>query len=364
MAYLRRFMSGIVVMSVLLLLQQEVMAAEETSSSLFQEPVPDFLDDAMQFLGFDESRKKDLLDGKVLFSGMPEMEVLDEQLTVVGVMLVINRPMHEIVDLILAGESFRGNVRLSDFGLISDTVSSDVTLSAFRNVHFTVEEKKEINILLHSSPGTDYNFSKSEFASFDPLDPGSGNSIEEVSARFRDILLQRYLSYVQDGRQGIATYQRRRNSTVSPAEELGVATDTALFLKKHFPDFHQTIVTFPASSQADISHRFYWMKQIMDERPQLALSHHTLQVREDYAIALDEHYYSSHSYNAMHTLIGLVPIGENTLILSSNRTFTDKILGFASRTKRRTGRRIVAKLMAEKFTSLKQILEAGAAIED
>ena len=99
------------------------------------------------------------------------------------------------------------------------------------------------------------------------------------------------------------------------------------------------------------------MKQTVDERPHLALTHHTINISENWAIGLDVHYYSSHSYNAIHTFVLLVPLSDDTLVLSSNRTFTDKVLGFASNQKRRIGRRIVAKLMAEKFIRLKQMLE-------
>jgi hypothetical protein len=280
-------------------------------------------------------------------------------------MLVINRPMHEIVELILAGEMFRGNDRLIGSGLISDELSVDgVTLSTFRNVHYTKDEQKEINRLLRVGPGTEYNFNKEELARFRALDAGSFDIIEQVSALYRDILLQRTKFYMQDGIQGIASYQRSRNSAVSPSEELAVATDSAWFLQKHFPDFHQTIVSFPGITQAGLSHRFYWMKQIRDERPHLALTHSMIQFSEDYAIALDVHYYSSHSYNAIHTLILLVPFNDHTLVLSSNRTFTDKVLGFASWQKRKVGRRIVAKLMADKFSNLKRMLESEPAISD
>jgi hypothetical protein len=336
-----------------------VWAEEETSLIRFPDPVPDFIDDAMRYLSFDDSHKKDLLAGKVLFSGMPDMEVLDEQLAVAGVMLVINRPMHEIVELILAGEAFRGNDKIIDVGLISDEVSADgVTLSGFRNVQFTKNEETEIDRLLQVGPGTEYNFSKGELAKFRALQASPDNAIESVSALYRDILLQRCQTYMQSGIQGIADYQRGENSVVSPSKELAIATDTAWFLKKHFPDFHQVIVSFPRSTQEGIRHRFYWMKQIIDQRPHLALSHNTIQVSENYAIALNVHYYASHSYNAIHTLVGLVPFNGNTLVLSSNRTFTDKVLGFASRHKRRVGRKIVAGLMADKFTNLKQMLES------
>ena len=62
----------------------------------------------------------------------------------------------------------------------------------------------------------------------------------------------------------------------------------------------------------------------------LILSHHMIQKKKEYAIALDQQYYSGHSFNAMHTVVGLVPVDGSTLILASNRIFTDKILGFAS----------------------------------
>ena len=78
-------------------------------------------------------------------------------------------------------------------------------------------------------------------------------------------------------------------------------------------------------------HRFYWFKKITDGRPNLVLSHQMIQKKKAYAIALDQQYYSGHSYNAMHTVVGLAPMESSTLVLVSNRVFTDKVLGFASK---------------------------------
>jgi hypothetical protein len=78
---------------------------------------------------------------------------------------------------------------------------------------------------------------------------------------------------------------------------------------------------------------------------------------KEYAIALNQQYYSGHSFNAMHTVVVLVPLDKNTLVLASNRIFTDKILGFASSYKRKRGRKIVAELMTRRFSNLKKLLE-------
>jgi hypothetical protein len=86
-----------------------VQAEEEALILQFPDSVAEFVNDAMRYLSFNDSQKKELLAGKVLFSGMPDLEVLDEQITVAGVMLVVNRPMPEIVDMLLRGELFRGN---------------------------------------------------------------------------------------------------------------------------------------------------------------------------------------------------------------------------------------------------------------
>ena len=342
-----------------LLLISSGLLAQETNSTLeFPETMPGFVDDAMQYLEFDVSHKADLMAGKVIFTGMPDMEVLDEQLVVVGVMLIIDRPMNDIVDLMLAGETFRANSKLVDFGLISPSLSViEVTGETFTAIDFAEGEKSEINKLLRVSPGTLFNLSTSEIALFRAIDGNSKNKASEVLAVYREILKQRYSSYLLHGVQGIDDYARRKNSIMSPADELTISTESAWFVKKHFPDFHNAILSFPGSNSPYISHRFYWLKKTMDERPNLVLSHHTILKTDEYAIALDQHYYASHSYNAMHTLIGLVPFAGGTLILSSNRTFTDKVLGFASGLKHRKGRKIMANLMAERFTNLKQILE-------
>ena len=346
----------IIFLSLVIFIADPVLADEE-STKLFPATMPEFVDDALRYLEFDSAHEKELLNGKVLFTGMPEMEILDEQLAVVGVMLIINRPMGSVVDMILSGASFRANSKLIEYALISETMAMiDEATEKFLGIHFTNMEINEVDSLMRAVPGGDFNFSAEEFKRFRMLEKDVDNRIDAVSGVYREILLNRYASYLQQGVSGIADYQRKGRLS-SPSQALSVSVESAWFLEKHFPDFHHAIQSFPEQDREDIVHRFYWLKQITSDRPNLVLSHHMIQKKEEYAIALDQQYYSGHSFNAMHTVVGLVPVDDSTLILASNRIFTDKILGFASRQKRKRGRKIVAALMTQRFSNLKKLLE-------
>ncbi|MGA8239628.1 MAG: hypothetical protein WB818_03575, partial [Desulfobacterales bacterium] len=66
---------------------------------------PVTIDQMMMHLGFDTSYKRSLLDGKILSTGMPDMEQVREELAVAAVMLVVKAPLDKVVAAFLDGES-------------------------------------------------------------------------------------------------------------------------------------------------------------------------------------------------------------------------------------------------------------------
>ncbi len=117
----------------------------------------------MEHMGFHPSLKEGLLNGKVLSTGMPEMEKLSNELAVSAVMLVVRRPMREVIKAYLDGATFRLDPDIIDHKLIANDLNSGPKAeAAFRGIHYTSGESSEIQKLLKASAGTTFNLNLAE----------------------------------------------------------------------------------------------------------------------------------------------------------------------------------------------------------
>ena len=72
------------------------------------------------------------------------------------------------------------------------------------------------------------------------------------------------------------------------------------------------------------------------------------------------HFYASREYNAMLTVVGVVPYGPDWMVFALNHVFTDQVLGFGSSMKRRVGRDLVAAQLGKQLAETRRRLAAGA----
>ena len=96
-------------------LPQDMPLAPHAASSSEPTDLSEIVRDAMRYLDFDASLSEALMQGEILFTGMPKLEVLDEEIAVAGAMLIINRPMADIVEVVLSGATFRAHSNLIAF---------------------------------------------------------------------------------------------------------------------------------------------------------------------------------------------------------------------------------------------------------
>jgi hypothetical protein len=343
--------------AVFLLLVSMPLAPHAASSS---EPtdLSEIVRDAMRYLDFDASLSDALMQGEILFTGMPKLEVLDEEIAVAGAMLIINRPMADIVEFALSGAAFQAHSNLIAFKQFSrEPNDKTVTRADFDGIAYTEEEADELDKLLASEPATTFNLGADEHPLFRALEKTQTDLTAAASAIYANILLKRYQAYSRDGTAGIKPYARKSGATVSAGHELLTAAKSSWFVKKHFPDFYEKLLLFPAGSDDELEHRFYWLKQRLRERPVLVLSHQMVQLSDEYTLGVERKYYVGHSYNSMSTTTGLIPLEQGTLVISATRTFTDQVLGFARGIKQRQGRKLIASKKAEYFRKLREQLE-------
>jgi hypothetical protein len=74
------------------------------------------------------------------------------------------------------------------------------------------------------------------------------------------------------------------------------------------------------------------------------------------AIGADVHFYVSREYNAMVTVIGVVPYDEQWMVFAINQTFTDQVRGFGSAVRRSVGRNLVATELGRQLSETRRRL--------
>jgi hypothetical protein len=321
---------------------------------------PVTIDKIMAHLAFDKPYKKALLNGKILSTGMPEMEQLREELAVSAVMLVVRAPMEKVIAAYLNGASFRQDDDIIAYHMIKSTQKTGRPAQEdFKAAGFTKGELSELKKLTDFKGGGAFNFSRDEIQQFRGVDPNDPDLQEKVSMILRCILAERCRSYFSRGLMAVKPYERDRGKQSFPGRELTVAVGSTKLLENHFPDFYQSLLKYPEDIGKNVKNDFYWFKNRLDNRPLFQLCHYMTDIRNHYALVAELQFYVDHTYNSMLTVIGCVPYEGGTVVFCINRTFTDQVAGFGSSLKRTVGRRRIEDSISKYFAKLRRMLEAG-----
>jgi len=318
-------------------------------------PTRDIVDDVMTHLSFGSQHKEALESGEILFTGRPDLEPLPQGIAVVGAMMLIERPAHELVDAYLSDETLRSHSDILAFGGVP-AEGGDVSLLA--NFDFSDKEQKEVRRLLRAKAGDEFNLAPSEIEQLAAIAERNG-APKQVVAIYRDVLWQRLDAYRTSGLDGILPYARKSGALASPAEEMHASLDSASLLKKYFPEIHGALENFPDSMDAISDSRLLWIKKTVAKRPTAALAHRLLLIDGDIAVVAEREFYVGHTYNSMLTIAAVVPYADGALVFAANRTFTEKVGGTGFRKK--MGRKLVARKFAQRFEHLRANLLSSQA---
>ena len=352
----RRRLTVLVLMTVSLVLAYGVIASPACAD---QKP-PVTIDQMMAHLGFDRSFKKALLEGKILSTGMPEMETLSEELAVAAVMLVVKAPMHKVVAAYLDGESFRQNSDIMEYKLIRRGSRGGGEIEEdFEPVGYTARESSEVEKLIAFNGGDTFNLSEDEIKQFEVIGQKDSNVRDKVSLVLRRVLMERYRSYLTRGLDAVKPYERSKDKRSYPGRELTDAVSSTKLLENHFPGFYQSLLKYPEEPGHGVKNEFYWFKNLLNNRPTFQLSHYMTDIRGHYGIVAELQFYVEHTYNSMFTLIGCVPFENGTVVFCANRTFTVHVAGFGSSLKRSIGRRRIEDAVSDHFAKLRNVLESN-----
>ena len=205
--------------------------------------------------------------------------------------------------------------------------------------------RKQAQAWASAQPGSALNLSSQEIASLNAL--GSGAAVATVEQAVRSLLLARLQAYQSQGLAGIAPYARSDSSQRSPADDLRFASQAAKKLQKYVPAAYQMLLDYPNSKAAGAQEAFRWTHTIAHGNPTVSLTHSLFVPDGDAWIAVQRQFYASTGYNCEQAVGAFLPVAGGTVVVYSNRTSTDQVMGFGGSAKRSIGSRLLASQLEE-----------------
>jgi hypothetical protein len=316
-------------------------------------------DEVVSLLALDPSVKQRALAGEIVMIN-PDNSMKKELST--AVVVVIKQPYDEFIDAVKGDRLFQFNKYILDFAQIEG--QPDVSKS--QELGYIVSEADEVHALMAAEPGEKFNLSAEELIRFQQLQAETAGLedaalIETVNTVLRTFLAERLRRYQEMGLGGIAAYQRSREDTSSPAEELNAATRAMKNMKRFAPKFLKMLENFPDARVEEIEHRFYVFKLNIAGRPGFVLSHRIYFFGTEFALLVERHIYAPHFYNSLQMVAGVIPHEDSSMVFYGNRTYTDQVTGIGSDMKQSMGGKQLAEEIKVLLTDIRAGIESGKA---
>jgi hypothetical protein len=329
---------------------QDGMAAPD-SSRAEQQRVIEFV---IGHLGFSKSHREALLSGRPVYSGMSELEQLEEEVAAAGAMVLVRRSAApEVIEAFLDTEVFKqvhDLVRHERIGLKGDGDPAERLFAAF-----SFEKGAAIGRIAND-PARELNLGKAELSRFAELGSADPSVLNDMMRR---VLANRLQRYVEQGIDGIEDYVRPNGERVSPADEIRSGLAGLSDLNAAFGSFLDRLGRrVGAGDEGSRSRRLHWVEKNVDQKRVVALLDQSIGHMGDRGMAVEIHYYASSMYNAMVTLVAALPYEDQTLVFAINHTYTDQVRGFGSGMKRRVGRAAIASALADHLQRVRAVLES------
>ena len=288
---------------------------------------PPAAEEVAKALGFTDAEVAQIKGGTVISKALDEGS--DKELA--GVVAVLfQQPVSELVEVAMQGKLLETDPNMKEFRVWKPGDDAD---KAFAGAGLDASETSEARVFANASPGSKLNLSIAEIAFFQDVQPMP----DSVNPQLRAMLKARYEAYRQKGLAGIAPYTRGGSKQSSPAKELTLAINETMKAARR-QNYFQALLKYPADQLPDVEHRFYWLKQTVENRPTFILAHRAERQGANAALLTEEQYYVGHSYNSNFIAGGALEVQGGTIVFYVNRTFTDQVAGWGSGLKHNIGR--------------------------
>jgi hypothetical protein len=220
------------------------------------------------------------------------------------------------------------------------------TVDAFAKLTFGPNAAKQAGAYLSAAPGTDLNLSSAEIGTFTAL--GRGAQPAAVEQAVRSALLARLQAYQTKGLAGIAPYARSDGQR-SVGDELRSATKATKRLQSLVPHAYQFLLDYPAGRPQGTDETFRWTYFNAHDVPTIALTQGLAMPDGDAWIVSQRQFYVSTGYNCEQAIAAFLPMQGGTLVVYSNRTSTDQVMGWGGGMKRDIGSKLLASQLEDLF---------------
>ena len=307
------------------------------------------------YLGLDPTKRAKLESGDVVDNGVSGGTQLPEEIVAAGAMLLVKAPdAASAVDAFLHPETF---LRIHNVQRYQALQGGGVELAAFNTMPLPdVGRLQE----LVKVPARNMNLDIAEADKLKALSAAAGDLASRVRSTLAEIFAARLNAYARQAVSGIQPYVRANGDVVSPAVELRNAIRGLAFLNDEFPGFVDTLGAPTSRPDSRVARQYYWMERRLETDNVLALSAELRRRDGRAAIGADVHFYASREYNAMLTLIGVIPYGSDWMVFAINHTFPDQVQGFGASARRAIGRDLVATELGKQLAETRRRLAAGS----
>lgn len=307
----------------------------------------------LQHLGLDARASLPALDaGKVVHSGLRNPAEPPDEVSAVGVMLLVQGvPPAKVVAAFVAPDTFTRahNVKRQR------AIGSDADRSAIAR-DLSVGDAQGAKHLL-TRPARYYNVSREEAALALQTGQKPGDATAAASSVMAGILDARLRQFRSQGLKGTPDYVREDGRRVTPGAQLQLAIRQIGFLDAQFPKVLAALRGEAAGpAAADIQRADFWLEVPFVDVQVLSLASELRHASADRALAADLHFYASRGYNAMLTVVGVVPYRSGSLVFAITHLFTDEVLGYASTIKRAAARDQVAAQLVRHLAAVRATL--------
>jgi hypothetical protein len=274
-----------------------------------------------------------------------------------GIAMYVKASPAKFVDLVK-----RGSLLAADPDVIArGDLAAGSGAEAFAKFAYTAAQADEARGLLEVKPGSDFNLSSQEIASFQALqsriDTGNDKAVAEaVSANYRALLAERLKAYQQGGLKSIAAYDRGGGEKADPSGELAADTRENKVLARYFPVLQQALLRSPATLPAGVESQFLWINREVQKRPTPILSHRLAYSLNNGAVMVQREFYVGHSYNSSQATFGSLPYLDGAIVLYGLRSSTDQVAGLGQAVKHSIGREQMKKEIIKHFQRIKAAL--------
>jgi len=287
--------------------------------------------------------------GEIIYTSREDLETTDTSIAVV-MGLYVKGPYQDVLTDFKAQ-----NNQLSSYseGVVVEIKDLKNMQQYFDKVGFKENENNEVQKLSNYDGGEEFNFSDAEVRTLESIIDTKKLTTQKASGFFKDLLKMRTEKYLNEGVSGISPYKHADEDT-SVQNDIKTSSLHFSVMKNHFPKLYRDYLHYPNITSDIYEQRFYWSKDMIEDRVTFTLKHQMIEEKDHFFIILERQFYISNGLDTLQTQILCMPYKEGTFIALSSQSFTPKVAGFGRGISVRVGRHIMSENIRPIFEKLQK----------